>query len=249
VVLSAGPTSLSTSEAGGAATVRISASGITTQSSIVVNVTGLDATEGSLSATSLVLNALNGWAADLTVTGRGDRDADGAVSYALQVAAAGATGTSVMVVNANNDIAVSDIGSAWTADGRRLATATNASVAVLSADDGNAMRITEGGSKGSFATEWRFQFAGVTAGTAYKLQADVTSTESFTLDVYDASQAKWVALGTAGLSWTGDYTLSATAGTLQVRVSDAVRTSDSTRSDILVDLLTLVSVAQADQIL
>ncbi len=246
VALAVDQASVTTTESGGGASFVVRAIGAT--GSVAVQITGLDGTEGALSASSLVLDASNGWAQTVSVTGRGDRDEDGAVSYVLLIAGGGATGTSVTVTNADNEIAPVSIGTGVTADGRRLPTASNASLAVLSVDDGNAMRISEGGAKGSYNTEWQWQFS-VTKGTQYLLHADITSTERFTLDYYDATQAKWVAFAAAGLSWAGDYAVQATASTLQVRVNDVSKTSDTARNDILVDLLTLMPASPGDYLL
>jgi hypothetical protein len=196
-----------------------------------------------LSASSLVLNQANNWSASFSVTGRGDRDADGNVAYTLQVGGAGVTGTSIAVTNASNDLAVSGIGNGVTPDGRRLPTASNASITALSADDGNAMRIQEGGAKNSYNLEWRWAFNGLTAGGNYLLQTDITGSEAFKLEWLNGST--WTSLG-QGTAFGGSYAVAPTGTSLSVRVTDVTKTGDSVRSDVLVDLLTLAPATPAD---
>jgi len=187
-------TSLATTEAGGADTATLRALNAT--GDILVSVSGLDATEGSLAAPTLLLNAANNWTATLGVTGRDDRDADGAVTYALTLAANGIAPVSLQVTNADDDITPVDAGSAFTGGtttsgggGKKPARVVQAAAdPALAADDGIALTLTETGKNPNFSLEWRWQFTGL-AGGDQMLHVLVMKAES--AGVVQASPSVW----------------------------------------------------------
>ncbi len=246
LVLSFDKAAVTTTEAGGAATVTLRATGATEE--ITAQISGLDATEGRLSASSVKLNAANNWTASLTVTGVNDRDADGNIAYTLQASAAGATGASLQVTNLDNDIgaALGQVVSQSAAKGAKTTTqtATNVSVAATLKDDGINQTITETGAKPNFVAEARWHFTGLTGGT-YKVQADAwSSREQFALQYSVDNAATWLSFAGApasALTWNGDYLATGVGSSLWVRAVDVLRTNDSTKDTIQVDLLTITA--------
>lgn len=243
LVLSFDKTAVTTTEAGGSASFTLKATGAT--GSVTVQISGLDATEGRLSANSVVLNAANDWTTTLSVTGVNDRDADGAITYILQASASGATGATIQVTNLDNDIgaAVAQVMAApVTRKGVTTQTANNVSAANTHRDDGVTQTITEVGSKGSFNAEARWQFTGLSGGT-YVVQADAwSSREQFALQYSVDNAATWLSFAGApasALAWNGNYTASGVGSTLWVRAVDVLRSNDSTKDTIQVDLLTI----------
>lgn len=85
-----GRTGLETTEAGGQATLKVALNRLPT-ADVTVAVTGLDASEGTLSATSLTFTTAN-WnrQQDIVITGVDDPAADGNVAYTLRLKAASA---------------------------------------------------------------------------------------------------------------------------------------------------------------
>jgi hypothetical protein len=242
VVLSFDRTSVTTSESGGAATVVLRAQGAT--GDVAVQIAGLDATEGSLSFTSFLLNAGNNWSASLQVSGRNDRDADGTVSYTLEAAAAGAIRASLQVSNLDNDIAP---GSATTVSTNRNGALSQNSVSPspVGADDGVAQSVTEGGSKSSLSAEARWQFTNLSAGD-WRVQVDASAArEQFRFEFSTDNALSWrsfTGAPSSALNWTGDLVATGVGGTLWVRAIDVVRSGDNQRDTITVDLLTLAPV-------
>lgn len=252
LALSTSATSVTTSESGTAQTITVTATNAT--GPLAVQITGLDTTEGVLSTDALVLSATGTpgvYAGSFTITGRDDRDDDGNVAYNLLVSAAGVTGVQIGVTNLDDDVATAGIGAAFAVDPRRPATSSGATLSNLQFDDGIAMRITEGGAKGAYSLEWRYQFTGLAAGS-YTLQADAAASGSEKFSMQTAvlaaganptSTTPWTTL--AGLS--GDYAVAVNSAnsTLWVRLVDATRSGDSTKDVLSVDLLTLEPVVAA----
>ncbi|MGG5818621.1 zinc-dependent metalloprotease family protein [Falsiroseomonas sp. HW251] len=251
VSLSSSMTNVTTREGGSSQTVTITATNAT--GPIALQITGLDATEGTLSSNQLTLTATgtpNVYAGSFTITGRDDRDDDGNVAYNLLVSGAGLPGLQIAVTNQDDEAAPNGIGAAVAVDPRRPATSSGATLSSLQFDDGVAMRITEGGAKGAYSLEWRYQFSGLAVGS-YTLQSDAAGgAEAMRLQT--AVLAAGATPGT-GTSWTtlaglsGDYgvTIGAANSTLWVRFVDTVRSSDGTKDVLSVDLLTLEPVAAA----
>ena len=243
--------SLATTEAGGSDSVTLRALNAT--GDILVGVTGLDTTEGSLSASSLLLNATNNWTATLRVSGRDDREADGAVAYSLSLGATGLGSVTVQVINADNDITPTSSGTAFksgttTSGGGGKKTSRSpegAVVATLAADDGSALTITESGRSPNFNQEWRWEFAGLSAGD-HRLQVDASSAgEAFRLEYSTDGAVSWRSFAGApgnATAWNGDFLATGVSNSLWVRLVDAVRSNDSTRDSFVVDLLTLAPV-------
>jgi hypothetical protein len=250
VVLAFDKAALTTTEAGGAATATLRATGATGE--VSVDITGLDVTEGRLSASKVLLNAANNWTASLTVTGVNDRDADGAVTYTLQASAAGATAASLQVTNLDNDIGASAGQVMASVPGKKGGTtqsATSVSVSATLVDDGVSQTVTETGSKPNFTAEARWLFSGLAAGD-YRVQADATSArEQFVLQYSVDDAATWKTFAgapAAALAWTGDYLATGVGSALWVRALDVAQTNDNTKDTILVDLLTVCLVTPGD---
>jgi len=241
--LVASKAALTTTEAGGTDSLVLQLVGGTIP--VTVNITGADPTEETLAATSVVLSAANNWTATLTATGLQDRDVDGSVTSTLTIGAQGLAPISVTVTNGGDDDRAAV--SAGAAAGGRPATASNATLAAISADDGNAMTISEGGNRGSYAAEWRWQFSGLSGDQI--VQADVTSArEAFRLEYSVDNAASWKAFAgapTSATAWTGNYAATGAGSALWVRLLDASQTSDNQRDNFVVDLLTVTAAAPA----
>ena len=245
--LQLGKSSLTTNESGASDSVVVKA--VNATGDVLVTVGGLDATEGALSATTLLLNAANNWTATLGVTGVNDRDADGTQSYQLGFSASGLGTVYATVGNLDNDIGPASVGSTPTTTvrktattGKVAATSVTGTAPALSADDGVVLKIAEGGSSTSYTAEWRWQFNLPTAGNA-TLHVDATSTgEAFRFEYSTDSGASWKGFQGApanAAAWNGDYLLSGAGTSVLVRLIDAVRSGDSVRDSFSVDLLTV----------
>ena len=241
-VLQVSKATLATTETGGADSVVVRALGAI--EALTVTVGGLDATEGLLSATSLVLNAANNWTATLGVTGLNDRDIDGAQKYTLALSAPGAATVSLAVTNADDDRAAAAVGAAPTLTGATKPSATSATLANLATDNGTAMKITEGLFGGSAYAEWRWQFARLPGGDM-QVQIDASSAgEAFRFEYSTDNAGTWQAFagGADATRWNGDYLAAGAGTTLWVRLVDALRSADAVRDAFLVDLLTVAPV-------
>jgi len=243
LVLGFDRTAVTTTEAGGAATATLRATGAT--GDVAVQVTGLDATEGRLSASTVLLNAANNWTATLAVTGVNDRDADGSIAYTLQAAASGATAASLQVTNLDNDLGAGSgqvISQAAGRKGGLTQTTSTVPVTATQKDDGTNQTVTETGSKPNLTAEARWQFSGLAAGD-YRVQVDAQAArEQFALQYSVDGAATWKGFAgapAASLSWAGDFLATGVGNSLWVRALDVLRTSDSTRDTIQVDLMTV----------
>lgn len=248
-VLEVSRNALITSEAGGSDSLTLRA--VNATGDVLVSVGGLDASEGKLSASSLLLNAANNWTATLGVTGINDRDADGSVTYNLALAAAGFDTLAVKVTNTDNDIAPTSGGSSGSSGGASgggkkgsaKALVQNATVAELAADDGVSATLTEAGRRSGFNLEWRWEFTGLTGGD-HRLQVDASSNgEAFRLQYSTDGAATWKAFDGAPASaatWFGDYLATGVGSSLWVRLVDTDQSSaDTVKSSFAMDLLTL----------
>ena len=224
---------------------------------MTVSVGGFDATEGRLSASTLLLNAGNNWTATLGVTGINDRDVDGAVSYALGLSAAGLGPLTLTVTNADNDSGPISGGTSTTTTtptkgGGAKATANAAAPTSLLFDDGSTLTVTETGKSPNFTANWVWQFTGLSAGD-YRVQLDASSNgEAFRFQYSTDSAVTWKAFDGAPASatlWNGDFLATGVGSSLAIRLTDAVPTGDSVRSSFLVDLLTISPVQSADVVL
>ncbi len=238
--LVAEPAAAAIGEDGTAAGVTLRALG--TAEAVTVLLSGLDPTEGRLSAETLVLDAANGWTATVAVTGVDDRDADGAAAWTLLAEAPGFAPLGIAVTNADDDRTPLDAGAAAAPLGRRAPVATEATLAALAAEDGDAMVLTEGGRQGERALEWRWQFEGLEAGD-YRLQvAAASKREAFRLEYSTDGAASWQGFAEGpgdAKAWAGDVLVVGVGESLWVRLLDAVVEGDTRRNDIAVDLLTL----------
>ena len=231
--------SLATTEAGGSDSVTLRALNAT--GDILVGVTGLDTTEGSLSASSLLLNAANDWTATLRVSGRDDREADGEAGYALGFEAEGLAAVSLTVANRDDDIAPDTVGTAGIRS-TRLSAAPQASPLAL--DDGKALVLTEGlnGAGAAHVLGWRWEFANLAPGDyAVQLQAQ-SSGEEMRIGYSVDGGATWLRFAEAmrkSTAWDGSFTALGVTDSLTVRLFDTVRTDDAVADSVTVDLLTL----------
>ncbi len=250
LVLSFDKAAVTTTEAGAAATATLRATGAT--GDVSVDITGLDATEGRLTATKVLLNAANNWTASVGVTGVNDRDADGAITYTLQAAASGATSAALQVTNLDNDVGAGSgqvIGQAAGRKGTSTQTTSSVSVTATQKDDGTNQTVTETGSKPNFVAEARWQFSGLSAGD-YRVQVDAQAArEQFVLQYSVDGGTSWKSFAGApasSLTWAGDFLATGVGSSLWVRAMDVLRTSDSTKDSILVDLLTVSQAVAGD---
>lgn len=231
--------SLATTEAGGSDGVTLRALNAT--GDILVGVTGLDATEGSLSAASLLLNAANGWTATLRVTGRDDREADGDGGYALGFEAAGLARVSVTVANLDDDIAPDNLG---TAGIRSTSLSAAPQASTLALDDGNALVLSEGlnGAGTTYMLGWRWQFGSLAPGD-YAVQLEARSSgEEMRIGYSVDGGASWMRFPEAtrkSAVWDGSFTAQGVTDSLIVRLFDTLRTGDAVADTVTVDLLTL----------
>jgi hypothetical protein len=231
-------TQVSTLEGG---TERVTVRAVNTTQEVSVQVGGLDRLEGSLSATTLVLNAANNWTAPLDITGIEDRNAGGNRTYSLQFTATGMNTTSVQVTSIEND--VSPINGGRTAGSYTIAPVlgTN-SIVAQQADDTIRTSVREGMTANGATIDFRWQFTNLAPGTKV-LQVDATATvETFRLEYSTDGAATWQAFAgapSAALAWTGDYVAPNVGTSLWVRLVDAVVAGDTTTDTIIVDLLTL----------
>ncbi|MBX9701944.1 MAG: hypothetical protein K2X74_21090, partial [Acetobacteraceae bacterium] len=204
-------TTLFTSESGGVdgAVVRaLNATG-----DVLVTIGGLDASEGALSASTLLLTAANNWTARLDVTGVNDRDADGDALYGLVLSASGAASVGITVSNADNDLAPGNSGWAGINSARRTVLAAGAPADAIESDDNAAITLLEGGTAPTFALDWRWEFSNLAAGN-YRLQLDARSSgEAIRFAYSNDGGATWTRFMENGsflqarTEWTGDYTV------------------------------------------
>jgi hypothetical protein len=239
---------LSTTEAGGAASLRVflANAGATTPDSVTVQIAGLDGTEGALPATSLVLTRAAGWSADLVLTGVNDRDDDADRAYSLDLSAGAFGAASVAVTNLDDDIATASAG-ARAGTYKKVPTASGATLAALGSDDAVTMTLTEGTTSGVSRLEWRWQFTGLAAGDQ-RIHLDAASANEAMRFEYSNNGTSWASLDGSGLArtaWNGDYTVAATGSELWIRVVDSVTSADTRRDQVSIDLLTLEHVAPA----
>lgn len=234
---------VTTTESGGSAVARLRASGAT--GDVLVQLGGLEGREGSLSATSLLLTAANDWTAEVTITGRDDRDADGDAVYTLRAEAAGAVGASLAVTNLDDDRgAVQAVAYTVSTNARGVTkvTQTALDVAATRADDGQALRILESGGSPNFAIDARWKFEGLAAGN-WRVQVDASSPkELFRLEYSVDGGQSWQGFAGApasALAWDGSWVAVGVVDTLWVRVVDVLREGDSTRNAVNLDLLTI----------
>ncbi len=231
--------SLVTSESGGTDSVTLRALNAT--GDILVAVTGLDATEGSLSASSLLLNAANNWTATLGITGRDDREADGDATYELGFEADGLAARRLAVTNRDNDIAAADLG---TAGIRSTGVAATPQASPLAFEDGRTMLLTEGLriTGHDYVLGWRWQFDGLAPGDyAVQLQAR-SSGEAMRIGYSVDGGANWRSFPEAvrkSAVFDGSFTATEVDGSLMVRLFDTERSGDTVQDSVTVDLLTI----------
>ncbi len=239
-------TALWTSEAGGSDTLLVQAINVTAGlGELIVSIDGLDATEGSLSSPTLVLNAANNWTATLAVTGTDDRDVDGAQDYGLNLSAPGLATVAIAVNNADDDIAPDGIGTSVLTNGRRTTIVDGGADGLLAAKDGAALVLQEGGASPTSILAWTWSFSGLGPGD-HRLQIDASSTgEAFRFITSVDGGASWLALRDAGRvipfadTWDGSFLVTGITDSLLVRIVDQNRTTDTGRDSFTVDLLTL----------
>jgi hypothetical protein len=209
---------------------------------IVVTIAGLNAAQGELSATSLVLNAGNGWSAALGVTGIDDRDVDGDARYTLTFAAEGLASVTAAVTHLDDDVSAASggsiIGSYSTAP-----TTFNATVRSQAADDGSFFAsFREGFGAAGAGIEIRWQFADLTPGDQV-LQLDARSgAELFRFEYSVDDGTTWQRFDGApdsALRWSGDFVAQDAGEALWVRLLDVNVAGDTTRDSFIIDLLTL----------
>ena len=241
-VLQLSKATLLTSEGGGRDSIVVRA--LNAAEDITVSIAGLDATEGRLSASGLLLNAANNWTATLGVTGVNDRDVDGSQKYGLSLSAPGVAAVSLAVINADDDRAPATQGAAPSLTGATRPQATDAVRTNLTTDNGAGMKIAEGAMGGSAYAEWRWQFNSLPAGDK-QVQIDASSTgEAFRFEYSTDNTATWKAFAgtTSATSWNGAYAATGAGSSLWVRLMDAVSAGDAARDTFTVDLLTVAPI-------
>jgi hypothetical protein len=223
---------------GGTETVVLRAIGATGE--VVVGISGLNAAEGLLSASSITLNAANNWTADLAVTGVDDDDADGDATYTLTFAATGYESIALGVTNMDDDRTATNGGKAFgtytTAVG-----VNNATVTAQSSDGGSWTGIREGVTAAGATVEFRWQFANLAQGDKV-VQLDASSTTEAIRFQYSADGIAWqdfVGAPGAALVWSGEFLATGVGATMWVRMTDTVVAGDATRDLFVVDLLTV----------
>jgi len=244
--LVASSTSIRTGEDGADAAFTVRAEGATGE--VSVRVAGLDAAEGALTATTVLLNAGNGWTATIGVAGRNDTRNDGDVGYQLQLGADGLTGTSVSVVNVDNDDAPLGPGAAQ-GSYKKAPTIANGTAAALAADDGNAVTLGEGTMGSAYRLEWRWRFSGLEAGDNIVHLDAAGGKEAFKMQ-YSTDGATWrdfAGRGGFATAWAGDFLAAdvGAGGDLWLRLLDGAQSADRTRDTFLVDLMTVEGTAPA----
>jgi hypothetical protein len=238
--------SLRTGEDGEDAAFTVRAEGATGE--VTVRIGGLDSGEGGLAATSVRLDAANGWTATIGVAGRNDGNRDGDAGYRLELGADGFDGAAVSVLNADNEISPLDAG---TASGAYAAAPTvEGGAAELTAGDGNARTITEGVIGTVSRMVWRWRFDGLAAGDA-RVHLDVSSTgERFKMQ-YSTDGSTWRDFSDGpGLAnaWAGDFLAEGIteSGELRLRLLDGVRSADWSRDSFAIDLVTIEGTVPAE---
>jgi hypothetical protein len=229
-----------TAESGSDATFTISAANAT--GDILVTIAGLKATEGSLSATTVLLTAANGYSADVVVTGLDDQNADGDASYTLTLTADGFDPLTVAVTNEDDDATATSGGRVY---GTYLVApgVNNATVRAQTADDNNQFTtLREGQLADGAGIDFRWQFTGLAPGVK-SVQMEVWSgVEAFRMQYSGDNGLTWrdfEAAPDSALRWDGHFFTDDVGTSLWVRLTDAVTVSDLTRDTILIDLLTV----------
>lgn len=244
-VLSVDRSAVSTGEGGSAGTFRVflANADASTPDSVTVQISGLDATEGKLGATSLVLTRASGFSADVVLTGVNDRDDDGNGAYGLSLTSSAFGSATVDVTNLDNDFATASAGARGTSFGtwKKAPTAASATLASLAKDDGASMTLTEGLIGRNAQLEWQWQFTGLSAGNKV-VHLDATAASEAMTFQYSTNGTSWQNIdggSAAHTSWVGDYNVAATGSTLWVRVIDSITTGDASRSTVSIDVLTI----------
>jgi hypothetical protein len=233
-------TTLTTTE-GGTASFTLRAAGAT--GDVLVALSGLEATEGSLGASQVLLNAANDWTAVVAVAGLEDRDVDGSIAYSLQLAAEGFATQTVQVTNADNDIAA-DARATASGSWSKRPTNSNNTLSAQSNDDGKTTLWSEGTfSNGQVGIDLRWKFSNLTAGDKL-VQVDAWSAAELLRFEYSLDNASTWRLfdgATDGrLAWNGDLLATGVGSTLWVRLIDTVRT-DTVSDRLWVDLVSVTA--------
>jgi hypothetical protein len=236
-----------TQEGGVAETVVVKAANAT--GDIAVQVTGLDPVEGTLSATSLLLNAANGWTANLAISGTDDDNANGDGVYTLTLAAAGLPSIAIAVTNEDDDLSA-------TSGGRFFGTyitTPNVNAATVSAQralDTFFTTLREGVTTTGAGIDFRWQFTDLAAGDKVVQVVANSTVEAFRFEYSADDGATWerfLDAPDAALSWAGEFIATGVGSTLWVRLVDAVVAGDAVRDTVTINLMT-VSDAQVSAI-
>ncbi|PWS34035.1 hypothetical protein DFH01_27275 [Falsiroseomonas bella] len=236
-----------TQEGGAAETVVVKAANAT--GDITVQVSGLDPAEGSLSATSLLLNAANGWTANLGIAGPDDDNANGDGLYTLTLAAAGLQSVTIAVTNEDNDLSATSGGRFF---GTYITTpnVNNATISAQRAVDSFFTTLREGVTTTGAGIDFRWQFTDLAAGDKVMQVVANSGVEAFRFEYSADDGATWqrfLDAPDAALSWSGEFIATGVGSTLWVRLVDAVMAGDTVRDTVTINLMT-VSDAQVSGI-